>query len=318
MKIQTLEYFLALAQSRSINEAAQKLYISQPSLTKALRSMEEELGVALFLRTKSGIALTDAGRRMLPEARQVVEYYEGWQSLGHEAVLSEMNVYCHASLSGFLLTDILWDFRERYPRLAIHYSATMGPEAYTSRDLRAPAITLSMYTQANKEKYTALQGNEPLSLAPGEWRCLVRRDSELGQKQSVSFKDLKEYFFVLPMMNRDAYFLSISDPIAAITAEVGPQHVLYVEAVSNVIDMVQRHSEAYALSYYPALMRYPGVARGELVSVPFRDYDAGRELCLFYSHKASRKYPILAEFVDAVQRAALHFLEENDENAPLV
>ena len=52
MKIQTLEYLITLAESHSINEAAQKLYISQPSLTKALQLFEKEIGVQLFLRIK--------------------------------------------------------------------------------------------------------------------------------------------------------------------------------------------------------------------------------------------------------------------------
>ena len=50
MKLKTLEYFVVLADSRSINEAAQRLYVAQPSLTKALQGMEQELGTKLFLR----------------------------------------------------------------------------------------------------------------------------------------------------------------------------------------------------------------------------------------------------------------------------
>ena len=74
MKLKVLEYFIALAESKSINEAAQKLYIAQPSLTKALHLFEKEIGLPLFHRTKAGITLTEAGRKILPEARQMVEY----------------------------------------------------------------------------------------------------------------------------------------------------------------------------------------------------------------------------------------------------
>ena len=62
MKLKTLEYFITLAESRSINEAAQKLYIAQPSLTKSLQLFEEEVGCRLFYRDKAGIRLTEIGR----------------------------------------------------------------------------------------------------------------------------------------------------------------------------------------------------------------------------------------------------------------
>lgn len=64
LKIKALEYFITLAESQSINEAAQKLYIAQPSLTKALQLFEKEIGVQLFHRTKSGIQLTEAGKKI--------------------------------------------------------------------------------------------------------------------------------------------------------------------------------------------------------------------------------------------------------------
>ena len=83
MKITVLKYFITLAESQSINEAAQKLYIAQPSLTKALQLFEKEIGVQLFLRMQSGIQLTEAGKKILPEAKQMVEYYNGWPSPIH-------------------------------------------------------------------------------------------------------------------------------------------------------------------------------------------------------------------------------------------
>lgn len=83
MKITTLEYFIAVAEAGSIRAAAQKLYLAQPSLTKSLQSMEQELGVQLFTRTSSGIRLTIAGETILPQARQVIALYNGLAGTGH-------------------------------------------------------------------------------------------------------------------------------------------------------------------------------------------------------------------------------------------
>ena len=56
MKIQMLKYFVTLSESRSISEAAQKLYIAQPSLSKSLQLLEKDLGLSLFVRTDAGIS----------------------------------------------------------------------------------------------------------------------------------------------------------------------------------------------------------------------------------------------------------------------
>ena len=59
-----------------MNEAARNLFISQPSLSSAIRELEEEIGVELFRRTNRGISVTPEGEEFLGYARQVVEQYE--------------------------------------------------------------------------------------------------------------------------------------------------------------------------------------------------------------------------------------------------
>lgn len=76
MTLNQLKYVIALSKVNSINEAAKILFISQPSLTSALKSLEEELGFDLFLRSKSGISLTVKGSEFLGYAKSVVEQYD--------------------------------------------------------------------------------------------------------------------------------------------------------------------------------------------------------------------------------------------------
>lgn len=76
MTLNQLKYIIAISKENSINEAAKKLYISQPSLTNALQSLEQEVGFDIFLRSKSGISLTVKGTEFLGYAKSVVEQYE--------------------------------------------------------------------------------------------------------------------------------------------------------------------------------------------------------------------------------------------------
>lgn len=73
MTIQQLKYIITIAECGSITEAAKKLYISQPSLSNALRETENTLGISIFNRTAKGITLSQEGTEFLSYARQVIE-----------------------------------------------------------------------------------------------------------------------------------------------------------------------------------------------------------------------------------------------------
>lgn len=75
MTLQQLKYAIAIADHGSMNEAAKTLFISQPSLSGAIKELEKELGFAIFLRTNRGIVITPDGEEFLGYARQVTEQY---------------------------------------------------------------------------------------------------------------------------------------------------------------------------------------------------------------------------------------------------
>ncbi|SDW15189.1 LysR family transcriptional regulator [Paenibacillus sp. CF384] len=76
MTLQQLKYILAIVSCGSISEAAKQLFISQPSLSSAVKELEHEIGLDIFLRTSRGIALSNEGAEFLSYARQVVEQAE--------------------------------------------------------------------------------------------------------------------------------------------------------------------------------------------------------------------------------------------------
>lgn len=76
MTLQQLKYVIEIVHCGSINEAAKRLFLSQPSLSKAVKELEAELGIAIFVRTSRGITLSTDGAEFLGYARQVVEQAE--------------------------------------------------------------------------------------------------------------------------------------------------------------------------------------------------------------------------------------------------
>ena len=76
MTLAQLKYAITVASAKSMNEASRTLFISQPSLSSAIRELEEEIGLELFRRTNRGISLTPEGEEFIGYARQVVEQYQ--------------------------------------------------------------------------------------------------------------------------------------------------------------------------------------------------------------------------------------------------
>ena len=77
VRVQDLRYFIAVAEELSFTRAAnERLFVSQPALSKQIRQLESALRVALFDRDRRAVVLTAAGAALLPRARQIVELWE--------------------------------------------------------------------------------------------------------------------------------------------------------------------------------------------------------------------------------------------------
>ena len=76
MTLTQLNYIITIAETKSINKAAEQLYVSQPSLTSSVQELEKELGITLFNRSGRGVTLTNDGAEFLLYARQLYGQYE--------------------------------------------------------------------------------------------------------------------------------------------------------------------------------------------------------------------------------------------------
>lgn len=120
MQIHQLTYFVAVARARHFTRAAEMTGVSQPTLSKQIRVLENTLGTPLFVRGRAGIELTSAGEALLPHAQRILIDVESAQRSVHEVAnlrRGRVRLGATPSLCDGLLPEALTRFHERYPAI---------------------------------------------------------------------------------------------------------------------------------------------------------------------------------------------------------
>lgn len=132
MELRHLRYFIAVAETGSLTVAAQqRLYTSQPSLSRQMRALEDEVGVALMTRSARGVVLTDAGRAFLEHARIALNQVEVAGEAARRAAQPAKPTFSLGFLSGQevdWLADAMRVLRDRLPNLDITVSSQHSPD----------------------------------------------------------------------------------------------------------------------------------------------------------------------------------------------
>lgn len=127
MTLAQLKYAITVAGANSMNEAARKLFVSQPSLSAAMKDLEEEIGIQLFRRTNRGICVTPEGEEFIGYARQVVEQYKLIESkyVNKEQVKKKFGVSMqHYSFAVNAFVEMVKQFGMDEYEFAVHETKT--------------------------------------------------------------------------------------------------------------------------------------------------------------------------------------------------
>ena len=123
MTIRDFQYMIAIAEENNITKAAQRLYISQPSLSQALKKVEAELNATLFTRTNAGLVPTFIGEQFLIQAKEILGSYrklEHFISDVNNLQTGRLQIGVPYYLNGSFLSEILPTFNGEYPGVDVH------------------------------------------------------------------------------------------------------------------------------------------------------------------------------------------------------
>ncbi len=189
MELRVLRYFLEVAREGSVTRAAERLHISQPTLSKQLKDLEGELGKKLLVRGSHDVKLTDEGQLLRRRAEDILSMadktVEEFKSLG-EFTSGDVWVGCAESDGIKHLARCYMSLLARYPGLRLHLQS--GNSADVTGQLDRGLLDFAVIVhEADLSKYNYLK-----LPATDRYGVLMRKDSPLASRETVRVDDLLE------------------------------------------------------------------------------------------------------------------------------
>lgn len=197
MELRVLKYFLAVVREENILRAAETLHVAQPSLSRQLAQLEEELGAKLFIRGNRKVSLTDAGMLLRRRAEEIISLADKTEKEfldfgGGEDIEGTVGFGAGEIKAVEKLAKIMTEFNKKYPKIKFGFYS--GNADYIKEQLDNGLLDFGLLLEpVDFEKY------DFVSMGVDEnWVALMRPDSPLAQKEYVTAEDLKDQRLILP------------------------------------------------------------------------------------------------------------------------
>lgn len=187
MEIRILRYFLEIAREGNMTRASERLHVTQPTLSRQIKDLEEELGKKLFRRGSASLHLTDEGMLLRKRAEDILAMVDKtadeFRAL-NDITGGDIYIGCAESYQIRYLAEIIKEFRESYPLLKYHILS--GDTAQVAERLDRGLLDFAVIVEPpNLQKYNYIE----LPMAD-TWGVVMRKDCPLAVKQSITAEDL--------------------------------------------------------------------------------------------------------------------------------
>ena len=208
MNIQQLRYVVAIANSGTFREAAEKMYVSQPSLSISVRDLEKELGFKIFRRTSSGTFLTRRGMEFYEKAQELVKGFDVFQNQ-YANPEEEKDEFSIASQHYDFLPPTITAFSQQYPEyknFRIFESTTVQIlDEVSQGHSEIGIIYLNNQNQKGIMQRVEKLGLEVIELIPFQTHIYLREGHPLAKKKELVMEDLVDLPTVRFTQEKDEY-----------------------------------------------------------------------------------------------------------------
>ena len=208
MNIQQLRYVVAIANSGTFREAAEKMYVSQPSISISVRDLEKELGFKIFRRTSSGTFLTRRGMEFYEKAQELVKGFDVFQNQ-YANPEEEKDEFSIASQHYDFLPPTITAFSQQYPEyknFRIFESTTVQIlDEVAQGHSEIGIIYLNNQNQKGIMQRVEKLGLEVIELIPFQTHIYLREGHPLAKKKELVMEDLVDLPTVRFTQEKDEY-----------------------------------------------------------------------------------------------------------------
>ncbi len=197
MTLQQIKYVIGIAETGSLNKAAEKLYVSQPSLTATIHDLEDELGITIFNRTGRGVTLTNDGTEFLTSARQLyLDYQNVMEKYGENgSIKKKFGVSTqHYSFAVKSFVEMVKDFNTNEYEFAIRETKTR--EVIDDVASLKSEIGILYLSDFNRKAITSILKSKELEfhhLIDCKAYVYIWKGHPLANKKNISLSQLEDY-----------------------------------------------------------------------------------------------------------------------------
>lgn len=190
MEIRVLRYFLEIAREGNMTRAAKRLHVTQPTLSKQMKELEQELGKKLFRRSSTSVSLTDEGmllRKRVEDLLAMADKIEREFKALDEITGGDIYIGCAESYLIKYLARAVNGLNEKYAD--IHYHITSGDTGQVAESLDRGLLDFAFIVEPpdlSKYNYLEVPGHDT-------WGVLMRRDCPLAEKTAIEVRDILPY-----------------------------------------------------------------------------------------------------------------------------
>ena len=235
MEIRVLRYFLTIAREGSFSRAAEVLYLSQPTLSRQIRELEEELGVQLLNRTNRNVRLTAEGHRFRRRAQEIADLMDKTQaefSAPGEGIAGEIMIGCGETQIMREIAKVAIRLQRDYPGIRFNLCSANADDVSEKLDQGLLDFGL-MFEPFDMGRYDTLL--LPFSDTIG---FLMQENHPLAGKKSIRLADVEGVPMIMPSQGQ---FLASSGPMTDVFRDTGRLNIVcYYNLLFNAAVMVEQ------------------------------------------------------------------------------
>jgi DNA-binding transcriptional LysR family regulator len=268
--LKQLSYFVAAGEAGSILKAAEKIHVSQPSISNAITHLEDIFELQLFIRHHAqGMSLTTAGSQIMAQSKRLLRDANELKSFAgklSDHIFGSINIGCFTPLAPIVTPELCYGFMQSFPGVDVNVNENNQAELLSSLKKGSIDLALTYDLQLDSDiNFTPLAELKPY--------VLLAENHPLSNKKAVTLTQLaEENFILLDLPLSDAYFMSlfsinnVKPIIHARTKHIDVQRGLvangYGYSLANVRPLNKKSLDGSGLSYVPLLGEYPSLTLG--------------------------------------------------------